>query len=874
MLVMKNIRVESLIEPLGLDEKIPRFSYILEASDSSQSQEGVYQVRRKIAVTRIGGKEKDVPVWDTDWVKTEESLLIPYAGSALEPKSRYEVQIEVEDNRGETYSGKTFWETGFMGSEWTGKWITYTYEETGEYHPAPMMRSDFSLTGKIAKARLYITSRGLYEFRINGQRVGQDYFTPGCTDYNNRIQYQVYDVNDLLKEGQNGMGVLLGDGWYRGDISKRLSVYGEKLGLLMELDVEYANGYKETIGSSTRFKSSPSFIKKADFYQGEIQDTTALDRVWSMAGFDDSQWKGTEEMDCGYKEVVHSLSTMVRKNEEITPVKIITTPKGETVLDMGQNMVGWAQISLKGVKGQEVVLHHAEVLDQEGNFYIENLRAANQEVRYTLNGEEQVLAPRFTFQGFRYLRISGWDGVTLNDVKGMVLFSDMEASGEFSCDNPLVNQLQKNIQWGQRGNFLDIPTDCPQRDERLGWTGDAQAFISTACFNRKADRFFYKWLADLASDQFSNGAVPHVIPNVLQDAHKKDAFLKLDGEYGSTGWGDAAVICPYTVYLTYGDRGILEKQYPSMKGWADYGLSCVDEDLIWRKGFHFGDWLAKDWPQDLPTNFGATTHHLVSTAFLANTLKLMEKTAGVLGNEKDKAFYSKKYDQVRRAFQNEFVSPAGRIGSDTQTSYVLALHFNLLDSPMKEKALDRLVGDIQSRGNHLSTGFLGTPYLCHVLSENGRNDVAYDLLLQESYPSWLYPVTKGATTIWERWDGIREDGSFQDVGMNSYNHYAYGAIGDWLYKKAAGLTIDESAPGYKRFMVKPLLDNRMKEVELSYQSGYGEIKINWQQKKDQFHIEIVVPPNSRGVYIDPHTEKEHDMVSGKHSFESRAAVDS
>jgi alpha-L-rhamnosidase len=545
----------------------------------------------------------------------------------------------------------------------------------------------------------------------------------------------------------------------------------------------------------------------------------------------------------------------VRRIEELTPVKILSSPSGQTIVDMGQNMVGWVRLSVTGPAGAAVTLRHAEVLDQKGNFYTENLRAAAQQVVYTLKGGgPEVFEPRFTFQGFRYVLVEGFPGsLALDNLKGIVVHSDVTPASEFSTSDTLINQLQHNIRWGQKGNFVDVPTDCPQRDERLGWTGDAQAFSRTAAFNMNVAGFFTKWLKDVAADQLDSGAVPHVVPDVLTRPERPAA--------ASAGWADAAVIIPWNMYLSYGDRRVLETQYPSMTKWVEYMQRRAGDDYLWTEDFTFGDWLAyattrSDYP-------GATTgKDLIATAFFAHSTDLLARTAAVLGKADDRAKYEALLEKIKAAFVKEFVTPEGRVGENTQTAYVLALQFDLLPKELRARAAERLVAEIRER-KHLTTGFLGTPYLLHVLSDYGYLDDAYMLLQRKEYPSWLYPVTKGATTIWERWDGIKADGSFQDAGMNSFNHYAYGAVGEWMYRVMAGLDIDEAAPGYKHILIAPQPGGAFTEVNASHDTPYGRARSHWTKTADGFALDVEIPANATATIRLPRTKLDAVGEGGK-----------
>ncbi len=512
---------------------------------------------------------------------------------------------------------------------------------------------------------------------------------------------------------------------------------------------------------------------------------------------------------------------------------------------MGQNMVGWLRLKVSGTKGTVVTLRHAEVMDKFGEFYTTNLRSAKCELDYKLAGTgEETYEPRFTFMGFRYVEVTGFPGeLTTDNLTGIVVHSDMQVTGSFECSNPLLNQLQHNIQWGQKGNFVDVPTDCPQRDERLGWTGDAQAFCRTAAFNLDVSAFFTKWLKDVQADQRAGGEVPDVIPDVLNPQGSETIKP-------SAGWGDVAVIAPWTMYLVYGDKRILRTQYSSMKAWVDYIKKEAGYDYIWNGGSKYGDWLFYHPPvNNHPEPDGFTEHDFIATAFYAYSTSILVAAARELGNTEDEWHYDAVYKKIKEVFTNEYVTSAGRVGTNSQTSYVLALMFDLLPEHLREKSAGFLVEDIKSRDIHLSTGFLGTPYLCHVLSAYGYTDVAYDLLLQETYPSWLYPVKMGATTIWERWDGQKTDSTFQDPGMNSFNHYAYGAIGDWMYRVSAGLETRD--PGYKHLVIQPHPTEKLSYSKATFESPFGTVASGWERKENKIIVNVKIPANSTATILLP-----------------------
>ena len=554
-----------------------------------------------------------------------------------------------------------------------------------------------------------------------------------------------------------------------------------------------------------------------------------------------------------YNNLIAQENEPIRKHEAFSATKIITTPSGEKVLDFGQNLVGWVMVKATGNAGDSIIIKHAEVLDKEGNFYTENLRAAKATATYILKGGvEENFEPHFTFFGFRYIKIEKYPGeIKPENFTAVALYSDMQPTGTFTSSNALINQLQHNIQWGQRGNFLDVPTDCPQRDERLGWTGDAQAFSRTATFNFGVNSFFSKWLKDVAADQQPNGSVPFVIPNVLGP-----------GAGGSTGWADCATIIPWNMYLAYGDKQILENQYASMKAWVKY-MTDSSNNYLWNRGFHFGDWLFYRPFDDNDGRSAVTDKYFIAQCFYANSVQLVINTAKALGNNDDVQTYSSLLQHVKDAFLKEYVTPNGRLVSSTQTAYVLALNFDMLPEAMRKDAAAYLVKNIRNYGNHLTTGFLGTPYICHVLTRFGYSDVAYDLLLQDTYPSWLYPVKMGATTIWERWDGEKPDSTFQTPGMNSFNHYAYGAIGDWMYRKMVGLDTYDDAPGYKHIKIQPHIGGGFTYASASLQTYYGKLSNAWKIESNMLAMDVEIPANTTATVYVPAASADAITESGK-----------
>ena len=846
---------ENKVDPISIDAINPRLSWQLNAGDKRSVMQTAYELK----VSSLGeGKHE---VWKTGKVMSEESMYITYKGEPLVAGQKYVWQVRVWDNTGKAsaWSEPASWRMGLLTpADWKAKWITPGFVEDSVNRPSPLFRKGFSLTKKVQSAIAYVTSHGLYEAQINGKRVGDAFLTPGWTTYNKRLQYQAYDVTNLLQPGANAVGATLGSGWYRGHIgfSHQQNYYGKDIALLFQLEVTYTDGTTATIISDESWKSSTGPVRFAEIYAGATIDNRMQQKNWSTATFDDKSWSGVTVNDYTKNTLVATVNEPVTKHETFKPIKIFKTPKGEEVIDFGQNLVGWVQMKVRGNAGDTIKLSHAEILDKPGNFYTENLRAARAQDIYILKGGgEEVFEPQFTWQGFRYIKVEGYKkDLNAADFTAIALYSDMKPAGTFSCSNDMINKLQHNIQWGQKGNFLDVPTDCPQRDERLGWTGDAQVFSRTATYNMNVHNFFTKWLKDVAADQYPSGSVPFVIPDVLGN-NKNEAG-------GSTGWSDVSTIIPWNMYLAYGDKQILENQYSSMKAWVKFMQDKSKNDL-WNTGFHFGDWLFYSVNDDTDGSSAITNKYLIAQCFYAHSTQLMINTAKVLGKKDDEAYYTDLLAKIKKAFFNEYVTPNGLISSDTQTAYVLALEFDMLPENLRAQAAQRLANNIARYRNHLTTGFLGTPYLCHVLSRFGHADVAYGLLLQDTYPSWLYPVKMGATTIWERWDGIRPDGSLETPTMNSYNHYAYGAIGDWMYRVTAGIDTKEDGPGYKQIIIKPTIGGNLSTVAADYETNYGKVSSHWKIDGSNLLLDVEIPANTTATIYIPGNNSSTITESGK-----------
>ncbi|MDN3586751.1 glycoside hydrolase family 78 protein [Pedobacter aquatilis] len=849
-----DLTVDMLDNPLSIDNPKPGFSWKINSSIKNTLQRN-YEIR--ISNT---SSFKNI-IWQQS-NKSDQSAFVRYAGQNLKSKTKYYWQVRIKDNHGNTsaWSAIKHFQTGLKPEDWLAKWITVEGKDTSSI--SPLLRKEFMLTKDVKSATAYITAKGLYLANLNGARISNDYFTPGWTSYKKHIQYQVYPIGKTLKKGQNVVAVTLGDGWYKGRIgfSNQSRFYGDTRALLLQIEVEYTDGTSETIISDDSWKSVNGPILASSIYDGETYDARKELSGWDNVNFKESDgWKPVRIIEQGTEKLIGMSGPTVSKHEEFKALKIFKTPLGETVIDFGQNMVGWVKMVAQGNSGTKITLSHAEVLDKNGNFYTTNLRSAKQQNNYILKGDGvETFEPHFSFQGFRYVKVDGYPGeLKPENFTAIAVYSNMQSTGKFTTSNPLLNQLQHNIEWGQKGNFVDVPTDCPQRDERLGWTGDAQAFANTAAYNMDVSAFFTKWLKDVSADQLPNGSVPYVIPNVLNE---RDA--------GSAGWADAATIIPWTMYSSYGDKNILETQYQSMQKWVDY-ITSQSKDNLWNSGSHFGDWLFYRPNDDNDGRAAVTDKYMIAQTFYANSVQLLINTSKVLGKTEAVKKYTELLGKVKNAYVQEYMTPTGKLVSNTQTAYVLALQFDMLPENLRQQAAKRLVDNIKSYGNHLTTGFLGTPYLCHVLSRFGYQDVSYNLLLQETYPSWLYPVKMGATTIWERWDGLKQDGTFQTADMNSFNHYAYGAIGDWMYKNIVGINLIEEYPGYKIFEVAPKPGGKLTSATGELETVYGKIKSSWKISNGIFNLEVTVPLNTSAIITMPGSDKKERVGSGNYSFTSK-----
>jgi alpha-L-rhamnosidase len=898
--------------PLGIDVTTPRLSWQMQ-TERSGARQTAYRILAANSPELL--RDGSADLWDSGKVESDQSIHVVYAGSPLQSRQRAYWSVIVWDELGNASQSEPGWfEIGLLHrDDWRAEWVGAALRGGPRSTlPAPYLRKAFTLPTGVKRARLYVTALGLFECSINGQRVGEDVLTPGWTDFHKRVRYMTYDVTSLLKSGENALGAILGDGWAVGHVAwNHRQLYADRPRLFAQLEITLADGKTIVVSTDSTWKYNFGAIASSDLLMGEDYDARLEMPGWDQPGFDDARWYEVEVFDDLGAALVAANDPTVRPIQEVVP---ISDPVDKSsfngkryVFDLGQNMVGRARFKGSAPAGTTITLRFSEVLNPDGTLYTTNLRSARATDYYTFTGDTEVVwEPKFTFHGFRYVELQNYPGeVSRDTITGVVLHSDMTPSGEFECSDPLINQLQHNIAWGQKGNFVDVPTDCPQRDERLGWTGDIQVFVRTAAFNMNVAGFMTKWAQDVADAQTELGIVPPVVPK------PPAAFL----QDGGPAWADAAIICPWTIYLCYGDKRILETSYATMSKFMDFlvqtspGLiRCAPE----YEGWHgFGDWLSIN---------AKTPRDLIGTAFFAYDASLMAQIATILGKPDDSEKCRRLFDEIKAAFAARFlfgshvtasssvpseawkrVEEADRLSDGTlqmvdygtiesevfntnlfkptQTAYVLALNFDLLPEAMRPLAVTELVADIERRGNHLSTGFVGSPYLPHVLSKGGRSDVTYELLHQTSWPSWLYSVTQGATTIWERWDGWTSDRGFQTPEMNSFNHYAYGAIGAWLYNTVAGIEPDPGRPGYKHTILHPQPGGGLTSARGRLRTLYGEVISQWEIADGKFRWTVVVPPNTTATAYLPVGKNQtstldnspisglvHELQAGEHQF--------
>lgn len=852
------LRCEYRVDPLGIDAARPRLFWIVESGERAQKQ-SAYQI---IVSGSMANLDKDTgDAWDSGKVLSEETAQIEYAGKPLESRRQYFWKVRVWDANGRqsAWSKPAMWSMGLLNpGDWQAKWIGYDTKVSKKqqldeqlatisrsagkktYLPCPWLRKSFNVNKNVRRATVYVTALGFFELHINGSRVGRDFLTPGWTDYNKRVYYLTYDVTPLLRAGgANAMGAILSDGWYAGNVGGRgQRFYGASLRLRAQLHIEYGDGTEQVVATDDTWRAANGPIREADMQAGETYDARLEMPGWSEPGFDDSSWKPVPRAD-DYAGAVQAYPGIpVRKIMEIKPVELTEPQPGVFIFHMGQNFAGVVRLKVRGSAGDKIVLRFGEMLNPDGTLYTTNLRGARVIDTYILKGGgEEVWEPRFTFHGFQYVEVTGFPGRPgLDAITGVVMSSDLPQTGSFESSSPLLNKLFSNIVWGQRSNYVDVPTDCPQRDERLGWMGDAQVFAGTAAYNMDVSAFFTKWMVDVEDAQLDDGHFTDTSPRVV--------------EGGAAGWADAGIICPWTIHRMYGDTRIITRHYDSMTKYIKFLVGRSEKNLAPPLG-SYGDWL----------NVNAHTDvGLISTAYYARSVTLMSEMADAVGKTADAEKEREIFGRIKKAFRGYYLLGDGQVMGDTQTGYLLALHFGLLPDSMRGAAEAHLIDRIRDRDWSLSTGFIGVNLLLPTLTEIGRADVAYRLITNRKYPSWGYSIDQGATTVWERWNSYTKENGFGDPGMNSFNHYAYGSAGEWMFSTLAG--IDTDGPGFKRILIHPRPGGGIDFARAAYDSIRGRIETEWKIIGEDIVLNVTIPANTTAAVFVPAAKETDVLESG------------
>ncbi len=848
---IERLKINHLTTPLGFRLDEPQLSWVVTESTGTKPVWARVEAAADASFANLlydSGKRDDL-----------NPLACPLP-LTFAPRTRYFWRVTVCADDGDCGTASSWFETGKMDEPFAGQWIAAPFEKTVH----PILRRTFALEDAAEDARLYITGLGLYEAYLNGQPVTDEVLTPFYNDYNFWVQVQTYDVTGLLRAGENVLDVYLGNGWYKGfgpneSDGSRTELYGDRMQMLAELRAVLPDGKSFCLASDESFRCHTGPVLESTIYDGEIYDARLADPG-------EDGWAAAVSVDAPVGAAADRLSTPLRRHEAIKPVKLLHTPAGEQVLDFGQVITGWVEADVLLPAGAEMALDYGELL-QHDNFYNENLRSAKAHFSFTSDGKPAHVRPHFTFYGFRFVRVTGIEAVNPDDFTAYVIHSDLERTGFLETSNAKVNRLIQNAWWGQRGNFVDVPTDCPQRDERLGWTGDAEVFAPTASFNMDTAAFYRKYLYDMALEQATlGGAVPFVVPDVLGQIHRH--FGEENHDYGSCAWADAAVMIPWTLYRFYGDKSMLAEQFPQMMAWVDW-VETQDEThfggpRLWLRGFHFADWLALDNPV-AGSCFGGTDCYYVASAYYYYSTYLTARAAEALGDQANAKKYDQRAEEIRAAFRKEFFTATGRIAEPTQTAMLLALSMNLAPDEARPRLVRDLRKKLEARNMHLDTGFVGTYHLMRTLSSVGLGACAYTLLLNEDYPSWLYEVNMGATTVWERWNSVLPDGLVSDTGMNSMNHYSYGAVVEWMYRCMCGLNAIE--PGFASARIAPMSDDRFDWVRAEYASASGTYRSGWQRENGVLTYTVEVPFGATAVFV-PESADARLEINGKPAAKS------
>lgn len=876
--VVQELRCEYRTDPAGVDVLLPRLSWVL-GSDRRGERQTAYQVLASSSPGKLARGEGDL--WDSGRVRSDETVQVVWGGQSLCSRMGVWWKVRVWDGAGRPsdWSLPAHWTMGLLvPSDWRAKWIADPHSLTNapsggakpalnESLPATLARKVFTVSGPIRRATVYASALGLYQLRVNGRVVGDDLLSPEWTSYRKRVSYQAYDVTGLVESGENVLSAMVAEGWYAGRLmAVGRYPYGSSPRLLVQLELEGVDGVLKRIVTDGSWRTSVDGpIRAAGIYDGEIYDARREQAGWDRVGFDDAGWDRASAQELDSRALVWLRNEPIRVVRELSPVRLTEPKPGVYVFDLGQNMVGWCRVRAEGNAGRVITIRHAEMLNEDGTLYTANLRGAPSVDRYTPGSDGAFsFEPHFTYHGFRYVELTGLARPPAADaVRGRVFHSTSPVVGRFESSDPALNQLMQNVLWTQRANLMSSPNDCPQRDERFGWMGDIQSFAQTAIFNMDMGAFFTKFAQDVRDDQADDGRFPDFAPHP-GDPNK--AFS------GVPAWGDAGVIVPWRAYENYADTRILREQFEAARRWVDY-IHRNNPDLVWVKGRNndYNDWLNGDWVRQRgwPEKGGAVPKEVFATAFFAHSADLVSRMAAVVGRPDEAMRYGELFRRIKVAFNRRFVREDGWIEGDTQGGYALALSFDLLPAEIRVMASRRLVENIGRYQNHLSTGIQATHRAMLELTRNGYTDVGWQLLTNRSFPSWLYMIDNGATTIWERWDGYVKGRGFQDAGMNSFNHWAFGAVGEWMWRHMAGLNPDDAHPGWKHFVVAPCPGGGVTWVRGEYQSVRGRIASEWRIRGSTLTLSVVVPPGTTATIRVPSRVPEGIRESGKPARRAR-----
>lgn len=905
------LKCEYLENPMGIDVMSPRLSWNIEAtSDQTKDQKQIaYQILVATSPERLS--EEDADLWNSGKTISDANMQIAYQGNKLTSmqKCYWKVKIWNSEKNYTTWSEVAKWSMGLLeDSDWSSEWIgnkpdlvqkaykDYLFQHDSNKAslknqspvppPSPMLRKPFKVDKKVKDALLYVSALGYYEIGLNGKKVGDHVLSPEWTDYNKRVQYQTYNVTENLQMGENVLFSILGDGWYLGMLGPtrwhtdypRRGFYGNDRRLIAQLVINYEDGTDETIGTDKSWKiNTDGYIISADNFLGQKIDARKIPSGWMAVGFDDDSWANAFVDYDLQKNLEAQKNEPIRVFKELSPVSIVQLGE-KYIVDFGQNLTGWTKLKFQGEKGTPIKIRHGEMLNEDGTLYTENLAAAIQEDNYILSGKKDEFEPSFTYHGFRFIEISGLNQMPdEKTITALAVSSDPEVTGSFECSNPKLNQLWHNILWTQRNNMTSVPTDCPQRDERMGWMGDAQVFCQNSMFNMDMAGFYTKWIKDIRDAQSERGTFPDIAPH----ANKPDIRFS-----NAPGWADAGIIIPWRMYQNYGDKEVLIGHYDAMKRYLE-NINRQNPDYIWRNdvGNNYGDWLNANTiiSEGYSNERGEVPKDVFATAFYANSARLFAQIAAVLDQKEDAMAYQKLFENIRDKFNETFVDKNSRIKGNTQSAYALALNFDLLPEDKRKVAFENLMECIEEYDYRISTGFQTTPMLMKELVRHGRIDIAYKLIESERFPSWIYSIDQGATTIWERWDGFVKGRGFQDPGMNSLNHYSIGAVGEWMYRVILGINPSEEQPGFKHFTIRPQPGGTLTWAKGSYKSINGLISSEWRNDKELFKLDVEIPVNTSATVILPANQNvpiklnskplSVEMINREHNNENETAID-